>query len=63
MKIGKLVGPLTKTLATYLYQVYTVICIQGADNLTLKSFLTVDAKIIAEAAAFPASTAIIERWL
>lgn len=40
-----------------------VICIQGADNLTLESFLTVDAKIIAEAATFPASTAIIERWL
>lgn len=59
----KACGTFNKNFSYIFIPGITVICIQGADNLTLESFLTVDAKIIAEAATFPASTAIIERWL
>lgn len=59
----KACGTYNKNFSDIFIPGITVICIQGADNLTRESFLTVDAKIIAEAATFPASTAIIERWL
>lgn len=68
MTIGKLVtcGTLNKNFSYIFIPGITVICIQGADSIdsrTVESFLTAGAKIVAEAATFAASTAMIERGL